>query len=300
MVLSGNQMLIGFLLITLLLIVTIFSFRFLLQRGFKSGILKKKKNIWESGKGVFRYYNSLFGIGLIISLCLVILSFSWTMREIPSYTVEFSDDYEIINEPDIQRTIQKKKLPTPPIAPKTLTVDPEIIHFNPEPTVQETDEALIDDPEEALFQENKLSVISSIPEPAAVEIIIEDDKDEKPFDFVERRPLFPGCDGAMDIKEREICADRALLKFLSSNIRYPSIARENGIEGICQVLFIVEKDGSITAEEIIKDIGGGCGDEALRVIKLMAKNDIHWKPGLQNSRTVRVRIKIPVKFVLQK
>ena len=111
---------------------------------------------------------------------------------------------------------------------------------------------------------------------------------------------FPACEGPMDRKEREICADKALLEYLSSNMRYPTIARENGIEGTCVVQFIVEKDGRITGEEIIKNIGGGCGEESLRVIKLMAENDIIWKPGLHHSRTVRMRIRVPVKFYLQK
>jgi protein TonB len=271
-----------------------------MQRGFKTGALKKKTSKWSSGRGVFQYYNAIWGLGLIFSLCFVILSFSWTTSRVTSYTLERLDDYEVYIEQEITRTYQnKKKLPTPPIAKKPLTLDPQIIHFNPVPSIQENDEANVEIEEDITFQENNHSVLSPIEEPAPVDIIIEDE-DNEPIIFADRRALFPACEGPMDRKEREICADKALLEYLSSNMRYPTIARENGIEGTCVVQFIVEKDGRITGEEIIKNIGGGCGEESLRVIKLMAENDIIWKPGLHHSRTVRMRIRVPVKFYLQK
>jgi len=300
MTLSGNQLLLGFLLITLMLLIIIFSFRFFMQRGFKTGALKKKTSKWSSSRGVFQYYNAIWGLGLIFSLCFVILSFSWTTSRVTSYTVERLDDYVVYVEQEIERTTHKReKLPTPPIAKKPLTVDPNIMHFNPIPSTQENDDASIEIDNDVQFQENNLSVLSPITEPAPVEIIIEDDAEE-PVLFAERRALFPACEGPMDKEEREKCADQALLNYLSSNISYPTIARENGIEGTCIVQFIVEKDGKITAEEIIKDIGGGCGEESLRVIKLMTENDIIWKPALHKSRTVRMRIRVPVKFFLQK
>ena len=145
MTLSGNQLLIGFLLITLMLLIIIFSFRFFMQRGFKTGALKKKTSKWSSGRGVFQYYNSIWGLGLIFSLCFVILSFSWTTSRVTSYTLERLDDYEVYIEQEITRTYQnKKKLPTPPIAKKPLTLDPQIIHFNPVPSIQENDEANVE------------------------------------------------------------------------------------------------------------------------------------------------------------
>ena len=81
-------------------------------------------------------------------------------------------------------------------------------------------------------------------------------------------------------------------KFLSETLSYPSIAKENKIEGTVVVEFIVEKDGSLTNLKVLKDIGGGCGNEAMRIIKMMPK----WTPGKQRDMAVRVKMRAPIKF----
>jgi len=86
-----------------------------------------------------------------------------------------------------------------------------------------------------------------------------------------------------------------MLKYVHDRIKYPSIAKEVGIEGRVIIQFVVEKDGSITQANIVRDIGGGCGAEALRVVKSMPT----WIPGRQQSNPVRVRFTLPVKFGLQ-
>ncbi len=78
------------------------------------------------------------------------------------------------------------------------------------------------------------------------------------------------------------------------NIRYPEMARQNGIEGTVYLKFVVEKDGSISNPQVIRNIGGGCGAEALRVVGKMPK----WTPGKQRGRVVRVLFTLPVKFSL--
>jgi TonB family protein len=85
-----------------------------------------------------------------------------------------------------------------------------------------------------------------------------------------------------------------LVKFLGSNIKYPKEAEEKGLEGTVFVQFVVEKDGSITNVQTVKEIGGGCGDEAARVVDSMPK----WSPGEQDGKTVRCRMVLPVKFKL--
>lgn len=98
---------------------------------------------------------------------------------------------------------------------------------------------------------------------------------------VEVDPEFPG---GMD----------ALMKFLEDNIQYPPLALENGIEGRVYVTFVVEEDGSVTNPRLLRDIGGGCGQEAVRVVKMMPK----WKPGEQMGKPVRIQYNLPVRFVL--
>ena len=87
-----------------------------------------------------------------------------------------------------------------------------------------------------------------------------------------------------------------LMKYLASNVKYPVIAQENGIQGrvICQ--FVVNKDGSIVDVEVVRSGGDPSLDkEAVRVIKSMPK----WKPGKQRGKAVRVKYTVPVLFRLQ-
>jgi len=118
------------------------------------------------------------------------------------------------------------------------------------------------------------------PPPVAEEVPVE--KPEEVFKVVEQQPQYP--DG-----------EAAMLKFIYSNIKYPAIARDNGVDGTVYVSFVVEKDGSITSVKVVRDIGGGCGEEAMRVVKMFPK----WNPGKQRGRPVRVQFNLPVKFKLE-
>ncbi len=105
--------------------------------------------------------------------------------------------------------------------------------------------------------------------------------DDYVYNSVGQSPQFPG--GA-----------EALSKFLTENLKYPVLAKEYGIEGRVVVSFIVEKDGSLTDVKTIKDIGGGCGEEAMRLVWAMPK----WEPGQHQGRVVRVAYTLPVSFRL--
>ena len=76
-------------------------------------------------------------------------------------------------------------------------------------------------------------------------------------------------------------------------------ARENGIQGRCYVTFVVEKNGAVSDVKLMRDIGGQCGKESLRVVNLMTKQKIKWTPGKQRGRNVRVQFNLPVHFRLQ-
>lgn len=102
------------------------------------------------------------------------------------------------------------------------------------------------------------------------------------FIVVEQMPEFPG-------------GEEALYQFLGSNLSYPDTAKEQNITGKVIVSFVVEKDGRITNAKVIKDIGGGCGEEALRVVNKMPR----WKPGKQKGKPVRVQFSLPFVFNLE-
>ena len=95
-------------------------------------------------------------------------------------------------------------------------------------------------------------------------------------------PSFPG-------------GEQKLLEYVAKNTKYPQIARESGIQGRVFIGFVVETDGSISNVKVLRGIGGGCDEEAVRVIKSLPK----WKPGKQRGKAVRVSYQIPVNFKLQ-
>ena len=98
----------------------------------------------------------------------------------------------------------------------------------------------------------------------------------------QEQPEFPGGDAARN-------------KFLKDNLRYPADAREQYISGTVYLTFVVERDGSITDIRILRGIGGGCEEEAVRVVRMMPK----WTPGKQNGNPVRVQFNLPIRFTLQ-
>lgn len=112
--------------------------------------------------------------------------------------------------------------------------------------------------------------------PTTTEVRLED-----PMMIVEKMPQFPG-------------GQEAMMRYLMENIKYPAEAKENAIAGRVAVQFTVEKDGSLTNATILRDIGGGCGAEALRLVAGMPK----WEPGMQHGRPVRVRYTMPLLFKL--
>ncbi len=108
------------------------------------------------------------------------------------------------------------------------------------------------------------------------------EEENKVFDVVEQMPSFPG-------------GPSALMAYLSSHVKYPAVAEENGIQGRVTVQFVVEKDGSVTDVKTIKSVDPSLDREAERVVKSMPK----WIPGKQNGSAVRVKYFVPVVFRLQ-
>ncbi len=124
--------------------------------------------------------------------------------------------------------------------------------------------------------------------------------EEKIYTVVEDMPRFPGCEtGIMTLDERIKCAEKSMLNFIYSVITYPDSARANRTEGRVVLQFVVTKNGRVAAPTILKDIGDGCGEEALRALKLMQEQNIIWKPGIKDSMAVNVKYTLPVKFKIE-
>ena len=103
----------------------------------------------------------------------------------------------------------------------------------------------------------------------------------KPYVVVEQMPEFPG-------------GDQNMRKFLRDNIRYPMMARESGITGTVYLTFVVSTTGQISDVKLLRGIGGGCDEEAIRVVKTMPA----WIAGRQTGKPVPVQFNLPIKFSL--
>ena len=123
----------------------------------------------------------------------------------------------------------------------------------------------------------KLKIIAA--EDAPVHVLEKDN--DTVFQIVEQMPEFPG-------------GVEALMKYISDNVKYPQEAKDKNISGRVVLGFVIEKDGSVNEVKVLRGIGGGCDDEAVRVIKTMPK----WKPGRQKGEPVRVFYQIPINFKL--
>ena len=106
-------------------------------------------------------------------------------------------------------------------------------------------------------------------------------EDVEIFGMVEEMPSFPG-------------GEVKLVEYIAKNLNYPQEAIEKGIEGRVFVGFIIDVDGSVTDVVLLRGNGGGCDEEAIRVIKSLPK----WRPAKQNGVFSRVSYQIPVNFKL--
>ena len=106
-------------------------------------------------------------------------------------------------------------------------------------------------------------------------------KNDSIYQIVDQMPEFPG-------------GTEALLKFVANNVKYPEKAKDEEISGRVFISFVIEKDGSVSNVEVKRGIGGGCDEEAVRVIKSLP----NWKPGIKDGKPVRVSYMMPINFKL--
>ncbi len=297
--LTGQTVGLLFLGLLLLTIAIIFAYRTYIKKQADSDLsakyddsniksyLKSRNKYPEAD--VMRKTGSIFGYGLATALALTLFAFSWTRYEkvvvIPDDALDF--DEEIEQEPP--RTAEPPPPPPPP--------PPPVIEEVPEEEIEEEDEPVFEDTEiEADDVVEELPVVEDAPPPPPPPPPVE----EEIFKVVEQMPRFPGCEdsGGSD-KEKEECAKQKMLQYIYKNLKYPAIARENGVEGMAVVQFVVEKDGSVAEAKIVRDPGAGTGASALKVVEAMNSMGSKWTPGKQRGRAVKVQYTLPVKFKLE-
>lgn len=210
-------------------------------------------------------------VGMILTLIVVILAFNWK-----SYDKQIIQNYERMAEdiPEEMVPITQQKPPQPP-------------RVNPPPVI--TQISIVENDDQVLqdyfidAEANPMDTMEFYVPPAP--LVMQEEPapaEEEIFEVVESMPAYPG-------------GDNALYSFLGKNLKYPELARETGINGKVFLTFVVEKDGSITDVKILRGIGAGCDEEALRVVHMMPK----WTPGKQRGIPVRVKYILSIRFTLQ-
>lgn len=249
-------------------------------------ILSKEKTVAFQSKydqvNIKKYSLQFLSIGMFIATATTLLAFNWSTS--PPEIGHFTDDF-IDFEPEQLPPVTYPKPPPPP-PPPPMVAPPEIEVVQDEDIIDEVPTDLFGDEmgENQLVEDLSSDLDDMLKDALEVPIEIDIEVETEPtiHVFVDKMPEFPG-------------GEKKMLEYIYSNINYPPIARENGIEGRAVVSFTVMEDGSIQDIKIARDIGGGCGEELKRVVESMPT----WIPGEQNFKKVRVRFNLPIKFTLK-
>ena len=208
-------------------------------------------------------------IGLVVTLFVV-----WRVFEYKSYDKQTVDNLqrtvEVIEEEMVEITKQEQPKVQPP-QPKPQVTQIQVV----EDDVEVEDEIDIN---AEVDQDEVIEEYEFTPPEIEEEEIVE----AEIFKVVEEMPEFPG-------------GSAKLMEYIQKNIKYPMMARESDIQGRVFVNFVVEPDGSISNVAVLRGIGGGCDEEAVRVVNSMPK----WKPGKQRGSAVRCAYTVPIIFKLQ-
>ena len=208
-------------------------------------------------------------IGLVVSLFII-----WRVFEYKSYDKQTFDDLQRTVEVMEEEMVEITKQEQPKIQP-------------PQPKPQVTQIQIVEDDVEV---EDEIDINAEVDQDEVIEeyeftppeIEEEEIVEAEIFKVVEEMPEFPG--GAAKMME-----------YIQKNMKYPMMARESDIQGRVFVNFVVEPDGSISNVTVMRGIGGGCDEEALRVVQSMP----NWKPGKQRGSAVRCSFTVPIIFKLQ-
>ncbi len=212
-----------------------------------------------------RFKISFFQVGLIIALVIILAAFNVT-QEKSNITANYSSNTEFIEE-NVPITVQEPpkeiKIPLPQQVIEILQIvdDETDIEIDIEVEDQDVDETM------------------RVDIPVIINTIEEDD--DPPIDIPDVMPKFPG-------------GDIGLIKYLSSNVKYPNIARENGLQEKVYIRFCVTKKGLVDRVSVLRGTEPILYKEALRVIKALPK----WKPGEKNGKKVSVWYTVPINFQL--
>lgn len=204
-------------------------------------------------------------IGFIVAIGAVLAAFQWTSKELiePVLNGSWDGDYEAQLVP-VPRTEPEKN--EPPNEQRVSAIE----------IVEELDE----------FEEMDFGLFSSEANPDQLVAVIpmEGEKEVEEDKVLTRSEIMPGFPGG----------DRALLRFIATHVKYPELAKENGVEGRVYVGFVVNKRGQVEQVQVVKGVDPLLNNEARRIIESLPK----WSPGFQGGRAVNVCFTVPINFKL--
>ncbi|GAB3703325.1 energy transducer TonB [Spirosoma flavus] len=242
-------------------------------------------------------YRTTLSRALGLGICFFLLALSAPMLHAHFFASDQRSTSEVLVEANVMKLPEQPVEPPiklPPVEqapavntvrnlPPVVTPEDEVVEEILPPTTAELENATSGT--ETIEGTGDLEAITA-PEAAeptvqekAMEVI---PKPEQPFLTAEQQPEFPG---GMD----------ALRSFLGKNLKYPRAAASAGVSGRVYISFVVNTDGSLTDVQVLKGVGFGCDEEALRVVNKMPA----WRPGKQSGRTVRVKYNLPITFTLE-
>ncbi len=209
----------------------------------------------------------LLEVGLVISLLLVIVAFSYTPKEKRVEKIDLQ--VAPIEEQIVEITRQDQK---PPEAPRKVEVKviADLLQ------VVTNDTKITTEVDFTEFDED-VEVVQTVP---VEEEVVEDDQ---PFLIAETMPSFQGGDL------------NTFRNWVQQNVKFPQIALENGIQGRVVLSFVIEKDGRLTNIQVLQTPDRSLSEEAIRVLSKSPK----WSPGKQRNQVVRVKYTLPVDFRVQ-
>lgn len=211
--------------------------------------------------------------GLVGILAILFIAFEWT-NVTRKYVNTGVGDAIMEEEEEIVMTVQNTPPPPPPPPPM-----PDVIE---QLTVVE-DDVEVAEVEMQSTEDDANTTVEVIQQTVETGPAEEEEAEANQiFTVVEQEPEFPG-------------GTKALMEYISKNLRYPAFAAENGIQGRVTLSFVVEKDGSVTDIQEMRSPSEDLTKEAKRVVQSMPK----WKPGKQRGKPVRVKYMLPVTFRLQ-
>lgn len=301
---SSSQLLLGWSLLVLFTCGTIIGLRLVLkylsmhnhgkpEQKFAGRYLISNRTKYPAVDGS-RFSSGFMFIGLAVALAFSLLTISWTQFERPVYTKDSASELEDLF---VVIPITGFLPPSPPQIREIIEV-PKDVTFAELPVVDQS--KYPDDNNIAVDSLVEMPIVAK-PKvratPPPVKPVIA--KVPEIFTIAEQMPRFPGCEDLSGTNaEKYRCAEARFLEYIYKKVKYPSLAKENGIQGPVTIQFVVEIDGQITNAEIVRDIGAGCGEEVLRAVDSMNSLSTPWTPGKQRGEPVRVRFSLPVSFKL--